>query len=321
MKHFVEFVHLLNQEKLFEFIRVTDTKVHKENKDEYTGELVGNTLPILKTKLLKYNHHTCDQFSNYIRKIKPLLLNEVADVFHKEDKDHLVEMHNKYLLLIKLLVRYKTFKTTSGKKYHAYDGMSFKYPDSIISVYDELADHEKNQVSQFLKLEFDLVYETKELIRKLEEEYKYKHVLGKSNKIEGFTFNPFQKIDLVRMYPILNDHLLQTDFDTFLKVFRGLELKRPPKIKWLLKNRNGSVNKYALIYFLEHPIFTEQSEQELIKKIDYIFVESDGKKFIGRTSQNLRHFNNDRKRIYSSDYKEKWKKIVDERINKIKENQ
>lgn len=317
MEHFIEFIHFLNQDKLFEFVTVTDTIYHKENKDEYTGELVGDTLPILKTKLLKYNSYKIDQFRNYARKVKPLIWNEVSDAFHKEDKDQLVEIHNKSLLLTKLIQNYKTLKTATGKKYQVYEGMSFRYPDSTISLYEELADLEKDQITNILKIEFDLVYETKELIRKLEEDHKYKHIVGKADKIDGFIFNPIQNIDLVRTYPILNDHLLQTDFDTFRKAFSGQELKRPPKIKWLLKNRNGSVSKYALFYFLEQTIFTDTDEQELIKKIDYIFVDNEGKNFIGRTSQNLRHYKNDRESIYSQDYGENWKKIVDERINKI----
>ena len=314
MKHFTDFVHLINTEKkfVFELVPKENTTANPMGDGTYNYDF-----PAYDKKKLKYNGYTFEQFQNYINEIKSLIRNEVSDVFHKENKDQLVEIHNKFLLLIKLISNYKTLKTSTAKKYNIYTGMSFRYPDSDISEFKELAEYEKKQISQFMKLEFDTVYETIELIRKLEEDYKYEHIVGKFDKIEGFIFNSPKSIDLVNIYSILNDHLLQTDLKTFLKAFQGQELKSSPKIRWLLKNRNGSISMYALIYFLEHPIFIEQTEKEIIRKIDYIFVDSEGKSFIGRISQNLRHFKNDRVSIYSKNYNEKWKKIVDERINKI----
>ncbi|MGM0582857.1 MAG: hypothetical protein ACQETL_19430 [Bacteroidota bacterium] len=311
MENFVKFVHFVNSEKKFIFKNTVSPELAL-TKEEYVNH------PNDGNKLLRYNGLTYKQFMDFLETNEDIVKNEISDVFHKQNKAEVTELLNKYKLLVQLQKKYKS-KSIEGEKYQLYNGLIVHYPEKVINNFNELQPAELKNISNFLKLEFEFLYEIVSLIQKLDKEYSFNKILGGKDDYSGFKFNTMHKIEFPPIYFLLQGNLIDCDMETFKKVFDGRELKRPPKIKWLLNYRKDS-NKRALIYFLSQPIFVYLDEEELKQKILYCFCDSQGYPFkLKSLNQNFSDYNKHIEKIESESNKKDWKVLIDEKVAVIQQ--
>ena len=302
MEQFIKFLHFVNSEKRFEFI-ATKTFARTLTEKEY------NELPFDQEKLLKYNGYTLPDFKAYIDGIKDKIENEINDVFDSANKELITETHNKMLRLIELLQQYKKLD---------FDKVSIQYPNHEFELIEELPEKERKEIINFLKIESDLVYATKELIRKQELQFGVKVISSKLNNVTGFKFNTQKVVDPHVIYLLLEGSLLSCDYKAFRRVFNCEPLKTLQKIKWLLKHRD-KCNKRALIYFLSQPIFESvDKDEDLRAKILFSFADANGKTFDKRAlNENISQYNKAIAKIESEHNTSSWKTLVDDKVEHI----
>lgn len=309
MDNFIEFVHFLNSEKSFELLKTKDP-LQAFTEDEYMH------FPYSDELLVKYNGFTLNRFQNYIEKQTNIILNEVTDVVHRQNRESITELKNKVIFLKQYIRRYIKTKSQNGNLVHLED-LQIKHSEHAGSIsYNSISRVEKSTISGFLEMEFNLIYKILHTYANLENNHLIR--IANNETVTGFTFAGSIKVNLRSIYVILEGYLTSSSFDVFEKAFSSVPIVSPLRIKWLLQNRDGNANKRALIYFLSSPLFIEMNDQELAKKIHFCFADKEEKLFPLRTiKENIRQYTIALDNIDSGKTYSDWKSEIDKRIDLI----
>ena len=127
-----------------------------------------------------------------------------------------------------------------------------------------------------------------EILRHLDSIYIHKHEelntkteTQKFDKVRTFSWTNNTASNTLTLFTILKRlgaiSEADTPFDVFAKVFSGIEIDKPIKIKWFIKNHNSYANILTkmILTLMQRGYIVSVSYQELAKILEYTFIGSD----------------------------------------------